>query len=169
MTTIIAMGRRNALAIAAAISATGMSAALAIGANFGLFGLAVAQNAAIGNFQAVTASAVTTTADADTVHSTDDTIAPATSATEPAPEIVSENESPAPTAGRANSTASNGASADGLAQAASVAPPQANVPEQTPVACSNSGHGNCESRGTEVRRDDDHRHDDAAEEHQDDD
>jgi hypothetical protein len=44
------VAQRKALAIAGAISISGMSAALAIGANFGLFGLAAQQSQQVGNF-----------------------------------------------------------------------------------------------------------------------
>jgi putative hemolysin len=165
------MTRRKALAVAAAISTTGMSAALAIGANFGLFGLA-AQPSEIGNFTA-TPAAINETAAARSAQ-------PSTPATDP---VGSPGPSPAPDVEviyidepPTLPPPAVGASAQGLARAAEVTPPQANVPAQTPVGlphaarddhdddaidddsnrgCSNSGHGNCEDRGGDEDHDDD--------------
>jgi hypothetical protein len=83
------MGRRKALAIAGAISISAMTAALAIGANFGLFGLTGGSGTQVGNFAA---EAPGVAAPASAVVD-----APGAPAAEPAPEIIVV-EAPAPAA-----------------------------------------------------------------------
>jgi hypothetical protein len=61
---LTAMALRKVVALAGAISFSAMSAALAIGANFGLFGLAAGQGRQVGNFQPA-ASLADATAPAD--------------------------------------------------------------------------------------------------------
>lgn len=147
------MGRRKALAIAGAISISAMTAALAIGANFGLFGLTGGSGTQVGNFAA---EAPDVAAPASAVLD-----APSAPASEPAPEIVVVGLAPA---------ASLFAEPTEPPPVITAADPE---PEPAPAVSNddaddddNSGHGRGRNRGPGGGGDDDN---DRDEDHDDDD
>lgn len=147
------MAQRKALAVAGAISVTAMSAALAIGANFGLFGLAASPDARVGTFTAANSES----AQADPAGTTEPLAAPSTEPGGP----------PAtPLAAEAAPLEAPVEFAPALpgepAQAAEHRSP--NAPESAPPAVSHhddadhddgSGHGRNRGRGGDDARDDD--------------
>lgn len=140
------MAQRKALAVAGAISVSAMSAALAIGANFGLFGLAASPDPTVGTFTAANSES----AQADPAGTTEAVAAPSTEPSGP---------TAAPLAAEAASLEAPVEFAPALpgepAQAAEHRSP--NAPESAPPAVSQndadrhdhdrSGHGRNRGRG----------------------